>query len=580
MKKSLTIVSILFFTLVFVAPVQASAATSAGVTPGSFFYFFDTTFENISLFFTFSPEQKAQKALEYADERLAEIEAVAEEKNPDAVKTAIANYESNIALATEKSKEVKDKGQAETLLNSIAGNNSRNQDVLAAVLIKVPEEARAAITQAIEASKKGQEEATRQITELKKEVAELKQELESLKGELKNKEEEPAASGDKKDEQTKAVDKLKSEIESLKKKVGEPSQKETKTESKKEESKNSIVNLPSGAVVEMDANGNIIRTIKEALQQAYVAPAPTTQNQTLATAQISSVNITPTITSAKIEWQTDKPTESKVFLSGGGLSSKLYNSESGLSTRHSVFVDGLNSNTDYAYEIEAISNANSVKKMGNFKTQERTVANLIIKLRDSEVFGSNCGGTYISAYTEDQSGNYLPGANVRFTNPETGEVTNVTSVVSNEPGKVAVASFSYTPQAHAHITKNQTVRISAGSIEKQLVVTLRATLWEEIPPTMKNIMLNNKETWLDTLSGQQINEKNYLGQDVSYSLNKKDWESVWEFVDMGTTTYPSLSHVGRLQNKGYAKSQAWFSKQALSGGGIYMYFDPDTGMCI
>ena len=118
--KKLTTLSIIFISLAFVVPVQASAATSAGVTPGSFFYFFDTTFENVSLFFTFNPEKKAQKALEYADERLAEIEAVAEEKNPDAVKTAIANYESNIALATEKSKEVKDKVEAEILLTDLS----------------------------------------------------------------------------------------------------------------------------------------------------------------------------------------------------------------------------------------------------------------------------------------------------------------------------------------------------------------------------------------------------------------------------------------------------------------------------
>ena len=147
---------------------------SAGVKPGSFFYFFDTAFENISLFFTFNPEKKAEKALEYADERLAEIEAVAEEKNPSAVKTALANYESNVALATEKSKEVKDKEQAENLFTSIADNASRNQEVLSAVLIKVPEEAKAAITQAIEASRKGQEEATKQIAELKGEIEKLK----------------------------------------------------------------------------------------------------------------------------------------------------------------------------------------------------------------------------------------------------------------------------------------------------------------------------------------------------------------------------------------------------------------------
>ena len=171
--KRLTALSILAISLAFAAPMQASAAANAGVKPGSFFYFFDTVSENISLFFTFNPEQKAKKALAYADERLAEIEAIAEEKNPDAVKTALTNYESNVALATEKSKEVKDKGKAETLLTSIADNTSRNQDALSAVLNKVPEEAKAAITHAIEASKKVQEEATKQIAEIKGKINSL-----------------------------------------------------------------------------------------------------------------------------------------------------------------------------------------------------------------------------------------------------------------------------------------------------------------------------------------------------------------------------------------------------------------------
>src|SRR3989344_2318088 len=152
-KPLLMIASILFISLAFVVPMQASAATNAGLKPGSFFYFFDTTFENISLFFTFDSENKAKKALGYADERLAEIEAIAEEKNPNAVKTAIANYESNMSLATEKSKDVKDKGQAESLLTLIADNTSKHQEVLTNVLGKVPEEAKEAITQAIEAGR-------------------------------------------------------------------------------------------------------------------------------------------------------------------------------------------------------------------------------------------------------------------------------------------------------------------------------------------------------------------------------------------------------------------------------------------
>ena len=118
------------------------------------------------------------------------------------------------------------------------------------------------------------------------------------------------------------------------------------------------VTLPNGSIVEMDATGNIIRTI-------VAAP---TQAQATGGVQISSVNVTPTITTARIEWQTDKPTKSKLFLSGGGLSSKVYNSESGLSTRHSVSVTGLKGATSYSYEIEAIANGNAYKNTGNFLT--------------------------------------------------------------------------------------------------------------------------------------------------------------------------------------------------------------------
>ena len=251
--KKLTTLSILLISLAFVVPTQASAATGAGVTPGSFFYFFDTTFENIGLFFTFNPEQKARKALAYADERLSEIEAIAEEKNPDGVKTAIANYEGNIALATEKSKEIKDKGQAESLLTSISDNTAKNQEVLAAVLIKVPDEAKEAITRAIEASRKGQEEATKRITELESEVERLKKEVKELK---------------KKQDTTTPEQST-------------PTTQNLREQKKPEEkSKTNMVTLPNGAIVEMGADGNIIRTIKEASAATSQSAQPAQSNNT------------------------------------------------------------------------------------------------------------------------------------------------------------------------------------------------------------------------------------------------------------------------------------------------------------
>ena len=83
------------------------------------------------------------------------------------------------------------------------------------------------------------------------------------------------------DTTTKKTDKPKdnkdSLIGSLKKQVADLTQKANQP--KVEAPKTSVITLPSGAVVEMDANGNVIRIITAAPQQTYTAPAPTTQSQ-------------------------------------------------------------------------------------------------------------------------------------------------------------------------------------------------------------------------------------------------------------------------------------------------------------
>lgn len=244
-------------------PFSVSAAPSAGIKPSSFFYFLDIAAERVNLFFTFNPEKKARKALEYADERLAEVEEVAEDKNTNAVKTAITNYESNIAFAAEKSKDIGEKEKAEALLTTISDSTSRHQEVLADVLAKVPDEAKEAITKAIEASKKSHEEALQKIAELKGEVEQLKRELAELKA--------------KDEERGKVIEELtkqKAQSPATPQSISTPRIPVTPTQKtepvqpqpspKTEAPKINIVTLPNGAVVEMDVNGNIIRTIKEA----------------------------------------------------------------------------------------------------------------------------------------------------------------------------------------------------------------------------------------------------------------------------------------------------------------------------
>ena len=101
-----------------------------------------------------------------------------------------------------------------------------------------------------------------------------------------------------KNDQSKEIEKLKKELEVLKQKQSQFKIIEKITEkpviAEKKESSSSqtkqnenIVTLPNGAVVEMDTNGNVARTIKEAPQQTYVVPAPATQTQ-----QTSDTNIT------------------------------------------------------------------------------------------------------------------------------------------------------------------------------------------------------------------------------------------------------------------------------------------------
>ena len=102
------------------------------------------------------PKEKLEKmnlniVLEEGDSVLTSVQNAMVQKNiKEAVvvgvsgklKTGVIQFMGGGSL---KSKEVKDKGKAENLLTLIASNTSRNQEVLSAILIKVPEEAKEAI---------------------------------------------------------------------------------------------------------------------------------------------------------------------------------------------------------------------------------------------------------------------------------------------------------------------------------------------------------------------------------------------------------------------------------------------------
>ena len=200
MKKLIAV--ILAVTLIFavVGAVRAQEETELpdpGITPDSPFYFLDTLGERISLLFARGAEARARKGLAIAEEKLAEVEAMANRGKGNAAEIAANRYGENISLAAGALAQAARTGEGfdEALKSLIAKATSIHLDVLSRVYEKVPEKAQEAIQRAMEKGGRGGEEALEAIgaTETRERVQEgiqerrqeVEQRLEQLREEGK-----------------------------------------------------------------------------------------------------------------------------------------------------------------------------------------------------------------------------------------------------------------------------------------------------------------------------------------------------------------------------------------------------------
>jgi len=159
---------------------------SSGITPNSVFYFLDNWGEWINLKITFNQAKRAEKKLQYAGERLAELEALGDmgdikKEHAEKIKN---KYEELNADVENDIKDLKAKGQdVAELIKKIEAISVRQIAVLEEVLEKVPEQAKDAIEHALEVSKRGHERA---IEAIEKEVEDGKIKLEDLGDDLRN----------------------------------------------------------------------------------------------------------------------------------------------------------------------------------------------------------------------------------------------------------------------------------------------------------------------------------------------------------------------------------------------------------
>jgi len=179
MKKIILPIIILSLLFGVVSFAQEAEPPSPGLTPDSPFYFLDTLGEKIGMFFTFGAEKKAERALQYAEEKLAEVKAMAEKNKPESAEKANQGYQDFLSLANAKTQEAKEQGKdVEELATLIIEKTLRHQEILVEVFEKVPEEVKDAIQKAIEVSRRGSEEAVEAVTGAKKE--ELQQKIEEV----------------------------------------------------------------------------------------------------------------------------------------------------------------------------------------------------------------------------------------------------------------------------------------------------------------------------------------------------------------------------------------------------------------
>jgi hypothetical protein len=93
-------------------PVPTIIIPEAGLVPGEFLYFFDRFAEGFNFFYTFKAESKARLAIKYANERVAEINAILKEKgiDSDEVTQAKKDFDRQLSRVSSLVLEAKENG--------------------------------------------------------------------------------------------------------------------------------------------------------------------------------------------------------------------------------------------------------------------------------------------------------------------------------------------------------------------------------------------------------------------------------------------------------------------------------------
>ena len=150
----------LLLLLVLMPFASAKGEVSAGTTPDSFLYSFDKAIERVGLALAAGKLKKAEKKLEIANERIAEMEKMIDKGNTKFNEELLAEYRLMLDQAEDDVLSAKDAGQnvAEGE-KDIARATYNSVIVLERVLSKAPSEAQGGLKNAITQSTKNNQRA-------------------------------------------------------------------------------------------------------------------------------------------------------------------------------------------------------------------------------------------------------------------------------------------------------------------------------------------------------------------------------------------------------------------------------------
>jgi len=147
-----------------ISAVAEEELSDPGITPDSWLYGIDRAFERISLALTFDRVAKAEKHLQIASERIAELRAMIDKGKPEFVEMLKRDHEIELNESESDMENARALGRNVTVLaEHVANVTLKHITILQDLLDRVPEQAKPAIEHAINVSQMGHERAVESI---------------------------------------------------------------------------------------------------------------------------------------------------------------------------------------------------------------------------------------------------------------------------------------------------------------------------------------------------------------------------------------------------------------------------------